>query len=90
MKGFVKDPQAILDYSLDWGPWLDGDTISTSNWVVASPLVIESGTESFDSTTTVLFISGGTAGQAYLVTNTITTAAGRTDERSFELRIRNR
>lgn len=90
MKGFVKDPQAILDYSLDWGPWLDGDTISTSNWVVESPLVIESGTESFDSTTTVLFISGGTAGQTYLVTNTITTAGGRTDERSFELRIRNR
>ena len=89
-KGFVKDPQAILDYSLDWGPWLDGDTIATSNWVVESPLVIESASEVFTATTTTLFISGGDAGQSYSITNTITTAAGRTDERTLDLRIRNR
>lgn len=90
MKGFVKDPQAILDYSLDWGPWLDGDTLSTSSWVVESPLTIVPSTEVFDSTTTSLFLSGGTAGEKHMVTNTITTALGRKDERSFELRIRNR
>lgn len=90
MKGFVKDPQAILDYSIDWGPWLDGDTLNTSNWVVESPLSIVSGSEAFDDTTTRLFISGGTVGQNYIAVNTITTAGGRTDERTLELRIRNR
>ena len=89
-KGFVKDPNAILDYSLDWGPWLDGDTISTSTWVVESPLVIEAGSENFNDTVTTLYISGGDVNQRYTVTNTITTAAGRRDDRSLELRIRNR
>jgi hypothetical protein len=58
--------------------------------VVEAPLVIKSGSEVFDTTTTGLFISGGVVGQKYSVTNQITTAAGRVDERSFELRIRNR
>lgn len=90
MKGFVKDPNAILDYSFNWGPWLDGDTISTSTWILDSPLTIESASEVFDDTTTGLTISGGTLGEDYLVTNRITTAGGLTEDRSFELRCRNR
>ena len=27
---FTKDPNAVLDYSVDWAKWLDGDTIATS------------------------------------------------------------
>ena len=90
MKGFVKDPNAILDYSLDWAPWLDGDTLTSSTWVVDSPLSVVSGSEVFDNTTTSLFISGGVQGTSYTITNSITTAGGRTDDRSLELRIRNR
>ena len=90
MKGFVKDPNAILDYSFDWGPWLDSDTIDTSVWIVESPLVIESGTESNTDTITTLFISGGEAGETYTITNRITTDGGRLDDRSFEIRVRNR
>ena len=88
MKGFVKDPQANLDYSLDWEPWLDGDTLTTSVWVLESPLA--GSNEAFDTTTTRIFISGGDAGNSYLAVNTITTAGGLTDERSFEIRVRNR
>jgi hypothetical protein len=90
MKGFVKDPGAILDYSIDWGPWLDGDTISTSSWIVESPLIVPSGSESFTSTVTTLFLSGGDAGSNYVVTNQVTTVGNRTDERSIEIRVRNR
>lgn len=88
MKGFVQDPQATLDYNLDWSLWLDGDTITLSTWVVESPLVGQS--ESEASGTTTIFISGGTAGNNYVIANKITTASGRVDERSIELRIRNR
>lgn len=90
MKAFVKDPAAVLDYSLDWGPWLSADTISNSSWVVESGISIESGSEVFDTTTTGLFISGGVHGENYLVTNQIITTGGKTDERSFQIKVRNR
>lgn len=90
MKGYVKDPNAILDYSWDWGPWLDSDTIATSVWIVESPLTIESGTESNTTTTTEVFLAGGEHGNDYTITNRITTVGGRTDDRSFEIRVRNR
>jgi hypothetical protein len=88
MKAFVQDPQAILDYIIDWEPWLDGDTISTSVWVLDSPLVEVS--ESNTTTTTTIFISSGSVSVDYNVTNTVTTAGGRTDERSFKIKFRNR
>ena len=88
MKGFVKDPDGVLDYSFDWGPWLDADTISTSVWIVESPLAPSN--ETNDTTTTRLFLSGGIHGQNYLITNRITTAGGLTDDRSFEIRVRNK
>jgi hypothetical protein len=88
MKTFVKDPDANLDYGFDWELWLDGDTISTSNWTVESPLVAT--LESSSNTITGLFIAGGDHGSDYLVTNRITTNGGLTDDRSFQLKIRNR
>ena len=88
MKGFVKDPEAILDYSLDWGPWLNGDEIDTSNWTLDSGITRV--TDDNTTTTTRIFLSGGTAGQNYTVTNTVGTIGGRTDERSFEIRVRQR
>lgn len=91
MKGFVKDPQAILDYTFDWGPWLGStDTITISTWVVESPIVSEGGGESKTDTTTTLFVSGGVHGNNYDVTNSITTLGGRKTDRSIELRVRNR
>ena len=31
---FTKDPDAVLDYSVDWSLWLAGDEISTSEWLL--------------------------------------------------------
>ncbi len=88
MKSFVKDPDATLDYTFNWGPWLDGDTISTSIWILETPL--SSVSESKTDTIATVFISGGTHLQNYLATNRITTVSGRTDDRTFILRIRNK
>lgn len=90
MKGFVKDPDATLDYSFDWGPWLQNDTISTSTWIVDSGVTIVPASESFTTTTTTMFLSGGVDGENYTVTNRITTVGSRTDERSIEIKIRQR
>lgn len=90
MKTFVKDPEAILDYGFDWNLWLAGDTIDTSAWVVDSGLTIVPGSDVHDTTTTTVFLSGGVERQKYKLTNTITTAAGRTDERTILIRVDHR
>lgn len=87
MKTFVKDPQAVLDYGFDWSLWLAGDTIDTSTWSVDSGITIVPASEVHDTTTTTVFLQDGVQGQKYKLTNTITTAAGRTDERTILIRV---
>ena len=85
---FLKDPQANLDYSVDWTSWLGSDTIATSTWTVPTGL-----TKVSDSKTTeiaTVWLSGGTVGQEYTVTNHIKTAAGRDDERSIIIQVQER
>jgi hypothetical protein len=80
---FEKDPHAILDYQVDWSEWLGADTISTSTWTVPAGLTLEAETET--GTTATVWLSGGTAGQSYTVTNRIVTDGGRTDDRSITI-----
>lgn len=90
MKSFVKDPNATLDYSFDWGPWLSNDTISSSTWIAESGITIVPASESFDATTTTVFITGGADKENYILTNRITTNASRTDDRSIQIQVRHR
>ena len=75
---FEKDPEAVLDYQIDWENWLDEDTIATSVWVASTGLTVDSDTET--NTTATAIVSGGTAGSTYTLENKITTAGGLTDE----------
>jgi hypothetical protein len=90
MKAYVKDPDATLDYSFDWGPWLMNDIIQSSTWIVDSGITIVPSSESFDDTVTTVFLSGGAEGMKYNVTNRIVTQGSRTDERSILIRVRDR
>ena len=86
-----KDPQEVLSYTIDWSTWLaGGETIATSSWAVvaAAGVVVDSDTN--DTTTATVVVSGGTAGQVDRVTNTITTSASRTGERSVVVRVEQR
>ena len=87
LKEFVKDPVALLDYSFDWSLWLKTDTIATANWT--SNGLVQSST-SISGTITTIWLSGGIAGERYIVTCRITTAGGRTDERSIAINIQER
>lgn len=86
IKRFVKDPSARLDYTIDWSAWLapDSDSISAAS-VPAPPdgLTVESTT--WNSTQTITWISGGTAGTSYDVTVRIETVSGRIDERTIAI-----
>lgn len=85
----LKDPDANLDYQLNWadtgplGSWLGADTIVSTIWTVDAGLI--KGTDTFTPTTATIWLSGGVAGTTYNVSVIITTAAGRTDERSFRI-----
>jgi hypothetical protein len=84
----VKDPAATLDYQLDWTDWLGADTISASVWTLASPTGgLTAAAPSFTGKIARVWLSGGTAGQTVRVTNQITSALGRIDERSFNVRL---
>jgi hypothetical protein len=89
MREFLKDPNAILDYKFDWVSWLAaGETISTSTMTVQTGITKDS--ESNTTTTATVWLSGGTEGNRYTVTNRITTNQGRTDDRTILIRVSNR
>lgn len=90
MRGFVKDPDATLDYGFDWSQWLGTDIITSSTWIVDSGLTVVPASESFDDTTTRVFISGGAVGVVYTVTNRVSTAGSRVDDRSFKITVKER
>ena len=84
-----KDPEAVLDYQINWSDWLpDDDTISTSTWVVPSGITEDSSSNT--STAATIWLSGGTAGTGYAVKNHIVTGAGREDDRTIYIWVRNR
>jgi len=76
-----KDPDARLDYVIDWSKWLGDDTIVDSEWIVPDGLVLDD--ESFTTSKTVVWLTGGTAKTRYEVTNRITTSDGRIDDRTI-------
>lgn len=88
MNKFIKDPDAVLDYSIDWSDWLGSDTISTSTWEVDSGITEDSNSNT--DTVTTIWLSGGTAGKKYELTNRITTTGGRTDDRTIIIVVRNK
>ena len=88
---YKKDPAAVLDYGFDWTDWLDSDLselISTSTWTVSSGITKDSDSKA-DGITTI-WLSGGTVGETYLITNRILTSANRTEDRSFKVKVGNR
>jgi len=82
---FLKDPDSTLDYTFDWVNWLDGDTISTSAMSVSAGITLDS--EANNTTTATAWISGGSVGRSYEVTNRITTALGRIVDRTIVLKV---
>lgn len=84
---FVKDPDAIKDFSVDWGTnWLGSDVIATSTWIVPIGIIEES--NSFDDDVATIWLSSGTSGQSYELVNRITTLGGRHDDRSILILVR--
>lgn len=77
-----KRPAEVRDYSHDWSAFLGEDTIDTSTWVVVGAT---KDSDTSDDTTVTIWLSAGTNGTVARLTNTITTAGGRTEVETFTL-----
>ena len=89
MTVFTKDPDAAVDYGVNWGQdYLQQDEIIlTSVWSAVPADVLSLNNESNSGTETGVFVAGGVAGHSYLLSNRITTSNSRTDERSLTIRV---
>ena len=89
-----KDPEATLDYTLNWADWLGSDTIATSTYSVDSDTddgdPVTSTGDSNTQTTTTVTLTAGTVNELYTIYNTITTAGGNTERRNFRVIVKNR
>lgn len=79
----TKDPDATLDYTVDWSDWLAplADVITSVDWVPSAGITVVS--QSNTSAIATVFVSGGVVDADEFVTCRITTAGGRTDDRTI-------
>lgn len=84
----AKDPDEVLDYSLDWSARLAGDTISSVTWTVPAGLTRTS--SQISGGTVTAFFSGGTEGETYPIGCRVVTAGGRTMDQTVKLKIKSK
>jgi hypothetical protein len=90
----------LIDYQIDWSNELStGDSITSSTWIAeagttgpsnqntTSPAALTLSNSSFTSSTSTIWVSGGTACFSYRIINTITTSGGRQFNGSLNFRI---
>lgn len=85
---FMKDPDAVLDYSWDWSSWLGDDAIQSAAVTAQDGLTVDS-TQATSSAVTA-WLSGGSDGASYAVVCHVVTAAGREDDRTLTVSVRER
>lgn len=93
-----KDPQARLDYTIDWSDWLVGSaTITNSHWTVSTiasdPLpMAEFKSNVLDAGTALctVYLANGSIGNTYTITNRITTTDNLVEERFFRIVVKDR
>ena len=90
MRKVEQDKDENLDWSFDYTGVLNGDTILSSTWALdpSSPTDINVTAPSESNGVTTVWVSGGTYGRFYKVTNEVTmTPSGRIFNRTLNIRI---
>ncbi len=77
------DPDATVDFAINWSSWLDGDTIVTSVFLLPDGLTEVSSQHT--DTVASIFVSGATRCRVYRITNRITTDVGRTMDKTIRV-----
>lgn len=102
----IKDPDAVLDYKVDFAPetngrigalsdWLQpGETLSSHTVTADSGITVDSSSLTDTDTSVTVWLSGGTVGATsttvYSVVVHVVTSAGREDDRTFRVEMAER
>lgn len=86
---WLKDPDEVEKYTINWTNYLKGDTISSTDWYMDTSSTISGLTlvEANTTTTASATISGGYHGGKYVLSNRIVTAAGLTKEKKLIIQV---
>ena len=94
MSFLLKDPEAVLDYMVDWGTEYLGssDVLSNSDWSVIpdEPGGVTVVPGAFDGRSAIVKASGGVPGRVYRLVNRVELISGRVDSRSITVRVEQR
>lgn len=87
-----KDPEERIDYGINWR-FRDNDEIVSSTWTVQSGLTkvadpVSGIVDPFTSNSTIVWVTGGTAGSSYTALNRITTLKGRIRDKTITIRVK--
>lgn len=93
MNSFIKDPQSTLDYTFEWSAWLTtGETISSATVTSTAGLTVAPAGKPtvVDPTKVTVWLAGGADGSTYPVTCSVSTTAGRVDDRTIRVLVMQR
>lgn len=88
MTTLEKDPDAVLDFTVNWSDWLEpGETILAADIGVKQSLILnpEGRPTTIRPDSVSFWLGGGAPFTVYQVGCRITTDQGRIEERSFDL-----
>jgi hypothetical protein len=93
MAMFLKDPDGLVDYRVDWAAaCAAGQAIAESVWTVepaGSDAPVVSGSSISDKVA-IMRLSGGARGSTYRIGNRVTLSDGTIDERTLLIRVEDR
>lgn len=87
---YPKDPNATVDFSIDWSAWLTADEAITSAVWQSKPDgagALTLGNTIDGAAVQGIYVSGGLTGNRYRLTCHIETDAGRQADRSITVRV---
>ena len=93
MSFVLKDPDAVLDYMIDWGAeYLGVDQLSSSDWSVIpdEPGGVAVVLSDVDGRSATVKASGGVPGRVYRIVNRVELISGKVDSRSITVRVEKR
>jgi len=84
---YIKDPDSIRTFGIDWAAFLGTLTFNTSLWTVTTGSVaIDSNTT--NTTFSLVKLSGGTVGEKCALRNRVTRSDGERDDQTIYVKIK--
>ena len=93
LKVHKADPTSVKDYPVDWASLLEtGETLVSSTWDIQTGITQDpDNAPSFTPAgITVIWLTGGTIGELYVIENHVVTSAGREYDGSFGVYVQDR